>query len=100
MAAGPAALLAPAAAPAAAATLCAGLPVTIAGTPDDDVLSGTPGPDVVNGLAGDDGIDGAEGTPPDADRFVGGTGARPGQGVDVCRSIEATPPGDPCDVHG
>jgi Ca2+-binding RTX toxin-like protein len=70
LAAGPAALLVPSAAPAADANMCAGLPVTIAGTPDDDVLTGTPGPDVINGLAGDDRIDGADGD----DLVCGGSG--------------------------
>lgn len=70
LAAGPAALLVPSAAPAAAVTLCVGLRVTITGTPDDDVLSGTPGPDVINGLAGDDRILGGGGD----DVVCGGSG--------------------------
>lgn len=38
------------------ARLCDGKPVTILGTPGDDLLFGTPGPDVIAGLQGNDTI--------------------------------------------
>jgi len=61
LAAGPLAVLVVAAAPASAATVCAGLDATIVGTRGDDVLEGTAGRDVIAGLAGDDKIRGAAG---------------------------------------
>ncbi len=51
---GPAALLTAIAAPAAAANLCQGRPVTIVGTEADDILRGTAGADVIAALDGDD----------------------------------------------
>lgn len=41
--------------------LCDGVPVTITGTPGDDVIVGTDGPDVIAGLQGNDEIDGLGG---------------------------------------
>lgn len=58
---------------------CAGLDVTITGTPGDDQLRGTPGRDVVWGGDGDDRIEGLGGDDvlcggPGADRLAGGGG--------------------------
>lgn len=49
---------------------CFGVPATIVGTPDNDILRGTPGDDVIVGLAGNDVIDGRGGD----DRICGGNG--------------------------
>jgi Ca2+-binding RTX toxin-like protein len=49
---------------------CLGVPATIVGTPDNDILRGTPGDDVIVGLAGNDVIDGRGGD----DRICGGNG--------------------------
>jgi len=40
---------------------CNGLPATIVGTSDDDIIMGTSGPDVIVGLGGNDGIHGGGG---------------------------------------
>jgi Ca2+-binding RTX toxin-like protein len=58
---------------------CHDLPVTIMGTPGDDVLTGTPGSDVFVGLDGNDTIIGADGSDsmcggPGADTEIGGAG--------------------------
>ena len=50
---------------------CAGLEVTVEGTPGDDVLRGTSGPDVIVGRGGDDRLEGLAGD----DVLCGGTGA-------------------------
>ena len=58
---------------------CNDLPVTIMGTPGDDMLVGTPGDDVFVGLSGNDTIIGAAGSDsvcggPGADTEIGGAG--------------------------
>jgi uncharacterized repeat protein (TIGR01451 family) len=63
----------------AAATKCAGLPVTITGTEGGDVLTGTSGPDVFAGLGGNDRIRGRGGRDvicagAGNDRLLGGPG--------------------------
>ena len=50
--------------------VCGGLPVTIAGTPGNDVINGTAGSDVIHGFAGDDAINGLGGN----DVICGGDG--------------------------
>jgi len=57
---------------------CFGLPVTLSGTSEDDVLIGTPGDDVIHGGNGNDVIDGGGGN----DRLCGGNG------TDVLRGEE------------
>ncbi|WP_243058325.1 Ig-like domain-containing protein [Nocardioides sp. SR21] len=59
---------------------CLGAPVTIHGTPGDDVLRGTRGPDVIVGGGGDDRITGRGGNDlicggPGRDRIAGSAGA-------------------------
>ncbi len=49
---------------------CGGKPVTILGTPGDDVIRGTDGPDVIHGLGGNDWIHGGKGN----DVICGGNG--------------------------
>jgi Ca2+-binding RTX toxin-like protein len=49
---------------------CLGVPTTIEGTPDDDVIYGTPGGDVVAAFAGSDVVHGRAGD----DRLCGGRG--------------------------
>jgi Ca2+-binding RTX toxin-like protein len=46
---------------AAGAPACQGLPATIVGTPDKDIIRGTPGDDVIAALAGDDMVKGLAG---------------------------------------
>jgi Ca2+-binding RTX toxin-like protein len=53
-----------------ASPTCLGMPATIIGTPENDILRGTPGDDVIVGLAGNDVIDGRGGD----DRICGGNG--------------------------
>ena len=53
-----------------APTTCQGLPITILGTPGDDVLVGTNGDDVIHGWGGNDEIDGGNGK----DVICGGDG--------------------------
>ena len=50
--------------------VCGGLPVTIAGTPGNDVINGTAGSDVIHGFGGDDTINGLGGN----DVICGGDG--------------------------
>src|SRR5438093_13055274 len=64
--------------------ICAALPATIVGTPDDDVLYGTSGDDVIVGLDGNDTIYGLEGN----DTICGNAGTDmvdDGSGDDVLR---------------
>jgi uncharacterized repeat protein (TIGR01451 family) len=49
---------------------CGGLPATIVGTPENDVLNGTDRPDVIHGLSGNDTINGGNGD----DTVNGGNG--------------------------
>ncbi len=73
--------------------LCQGLPVTIAGTPDNDILRGTPGRDVIHGRGGNDVIRGLGGNDVICgghgnDIIYGGMGADTldgGMGLDVLR---------------
>lgn len=51
----------PATALAQAAATCNGVPATIVGTPDADVLNGTNGPDVIAALGGNDVVNGLKG---------------------------------------
>ncbi len=71
---------------------CDGLPVTLFGTPGNDVIYGTDGPDVIHGIFGDDWIFGLGGDDricgdTGADRLVGSSGndrVFGGSGVDAC----------------
>jgi VCBS repeat-containing protein len=64
---------------AATPTACNGVPASITGTPEDDVITGTPGDDVILGLGGNDIIDGGGGNDiicggPGDDTITGGDG--------------------------
>jgi Ca2+-binding RTX toxin-like protein len=70
---------------------CGGDPVTITGTPGDDVIQGTDGEDVVDGLGGNDTINGMGGD----DTICGGDGTNSmdgGSGDDEC--VGGPGPGD------